>query len=279
MRPEDVKVPAFLPDTPEVRGDILDYYFAVQRYDRDTGDILRQIEAAGRLDNTLVVMTGDNGMPFPRAKANALRVLTRTSQPLAVRWPGPRKGRGPHGGCVGLPDRPHTTFLEGGGTKAGTGNDWPSFLAAITGDTFHHAGRGLPRAASGTRTCGRGTRVIRSRAIRTDRYLYVRNLRPDLSAGDPQLWFAVGPFGDIDPGPSKDVVTTRQSDPAIAPFLRLACDKHPAEELYDLAKGPERAAQRSRRERIRPSQGQAPQRLDDWMKQTADPRAHRRRRL
>jgi N-sulfoglucosamine sulfohydrolase len=39
MKPEDVTVPAFLPDTPDVRGDILDYYFAVQRYDRDTGEI------------------------------------------------------------------------------------------------------------------------------------------------------------------------------------------------------------------------------------------------
>src|SRR5207249_1157187 len=70
MKLEDVKVPPFLPDSPEVRGDILDYYFAVQRYDRDTGDMIKLLEERGMLENTIVVMTSDNGMPFPRAKAN-----------------------------------------------------------------------------------------------------------------------------------------------------------------------------------------------------------------
>jgi arylsulfatase A-like enzyme len=67
MKLEDVVVPSFLPDTPEVRGDILDYYFAVQRYDHDTGEILKLLQESGRADTTIVVMTGDNGWPFPRA--------------------------------------------------------------------------------------------------------------------------------------------------------------------------------------------------------------------
>src|SRR5262249_35053688 len=66
MKPEDVFVPPYLPDTPEVRSDILDYYFAAQRFDRDTAAILKQIQDAGLADNTLVLMTGDNGWPFPR---------------------------------------------------------------------------------------------------------------------------------------------------------------------------------------------------------------------
>src|SRR5689334_5304806 len=70
MKAENVRVPAFLPDTPEVRSDILDYYYEVERFDRESGEILRLLENAKLLDNTLVVITGDNGMPFPRAKAN-----------------------------------------------------------------------------------------------------------------------------------------------------------------------------------------------------------------
>lgn len=66
MKPADVAVPSYLPDTPEVREDILDYYFAVQRFDQDLGKMLEQLGKAGRLDNTLVVVAGDNGWQFPR---------------------------------------------------------------------------------------------------------------------------------------------------------------------------------------------------------------------
>ena len=90
MRLEDVRVPSFWPDTPEVRSDILDYYFGVQRFDREVGELLAGLEAAGKLDNTLVVLTGDNGWPFPRAKANLYDAGTR--QPLAVRWPARVRG-------------------------------------------------------------------------------------------------------------------------------------------------------------------------------------------
>ena len=84
-----MKVPAFLPDTPEVRGDILDYYFAVQRYDRATGDILRQIEDGGAADNTLLVVTSDNGMPFPRPRRTCTntRHAHAAGRPLARRLP------------------------------------------------------------------------------------------------------------------------------------------------------------------------------------------------
>ena len=70
FRLEDIEVPSWLPDSPEVRGDVADYLLEVQRFDRDVGAILAAIEKAGELENTLVVVTSDNGMPFPRAKTN-----------------------------------------------------------------------------------------------------------------------------------------------------------------------------------------------------------------
>ncbi len=90
MKAENVVVPAFLPDTPEVREDVLDYYFEVERMDRDAGEIIKAIEAAGQLDNTLIVWTADNGMPFPRAKANLYDGGSHV--PLAIRWPVKSKG-------------------------------------------------------------------------------------------------------------------------------------------------------------------------------------------
>ena len=87
-------MPPFLPDTLEVRNDLLDYYFEVQRFDRDLGRIIDALERAGELDNTIVIVTSDNGMPFPRAKANVYDAGARV--PLAIRWPGVVEARRGH---------------------------------------------------------------------------------------------------------------------------------------------------------------------------------------
>ena len=67
---DSIDVPAAFPDVAEVRGDIADYYYEVQRIDQELGDMLDALDAAGLLQQTLVVITSDNGMPFPRAKGS-----------------------------------------------------------------------------------------------------------------------------------------------------------------------------------------------------------------
>jgi hypothetical protein len=112
------------------------------------------------------------------------------------------------------------------------------------------------------------------RAVRTTDYLYIRNLRPDRwPAGDPETWFAVGPFGDIDGGPSKSVLLDRRTDPAIARFFERATGRRPAEELYALGTDPSQLtnvaadpAHAAAKKRLRAS-------LDAWMRDTGDPRA------
>ena len=81
----DVRVPPHLPDHEIVRGDILDYYMEVERFDRKVASALELLEERGVLDNTLVVVTSDHGMPFPRAKASLYDYGSRV--PLAIRWP------------------------------------------------------------------------------------------------------------------------------------------------------------------------------------------------
>src|SRR5919106_725751 len=85
LRADTVAVPAFLPDTPEVRGDLLDYYLEVQRFDEQLAGLIETLERRRELDSTLLVVTSDNGMPFPRAKANVYDAGSR--MPLAIRWP------------------------------------------------------------------------------------------------------------------------------------------------------------------------------------------------
>ncbi len=268
MRPEDVVVPPSLPDTPEVRSDLCDYYFAVQRYDRETGAILKLLEQAGRLENTIVVMTGDNGLPFPRAKANLYDTGNRL--PLAVRWPAKVKGGRTADAFVSFTDFA-PTFLEAAGLKP---------LPEMTGRSFLGLLRGEPPAGRDRvffererhANVRKGDLSYPSRALRTREYLYVRNLRPDRwPAGDPEMYKAVGPFGDIDGGPSKEVILTRRDDPKIAPFFRLACAKRPAEELYDLAKDPGQLHNVADRPEYAAAKAKLRAELDRWRQETADP--------
>uniref|UniRef100_UPI0039835D9E sulfatase family protein n=1 Tax=Daejeonella sp. TaxID=2805397 RepID=UPI0039835D9E len=114
MQPSKVQVPAWLPDFPIVRSDILDYYFEIQRLDRELGEILKILEDAGQLDNTIIVVTSDNGMPFPRAKATLYDSGVR--MPLAIRWKGKIKPGQRIKEFVSLTDLA-PTFLEAAGQK------------------------------------------------------------------------------------------------------------------------------------------------------------------
>ena len=79
------RVPAYWPDNETIRNDMLDYAIEVEHYDNHLGQIIAKLEAAGQLDNTLIVATSDHGMPFPRCKGQAYEHSNHI--PLAMRWP------------------------------------------------------------------------------------------------------------------------------------------------------------------------------------------------
>ena len=80
-----VRLDPHFPDCKEVRSDVADYYFEVERFDHDVGVLLDKLAELRELDNTLVVVTSDHGMPFPRGKTNLYDCGVHV--PLAVRWP------------------------------------------------------------------------------------------------------------------------------------------------------------------------------------------------
>ena len=269
LKTDRVQVPGFLPDTLDVRNDLLDYYFEVQRFDRDLGRIIEALERAGELDNTIIIVTSDNGMPFPRAKATVYDGGARV--PLAIRWPGVAKPGVVIDALVSLTDLA-PTVLEGTGLKP---------VAAMTGRTLRPLLRGESQTGRDRvfiererhANVRRGDLSYPARAIRTNDYLYIRNFRADRwPAGDPEQYVAVGPFGDIDGSPSKSQLLDRRTDPAIASFFQLATAKRPAEELYDLRRDPHqidnvagRPAHRAAQQRLRAD-------LDRWLRETGDPR-------
>ncbi len=268
MKLADVRVPAFLPDTPVVRGDVCDYFFEVQRFDREVGEMLALLKKAGKLDNTIVVMTGDHGMPFPRAKTNLYDSGARVA--MAVRWPEKVKPGRTVDDFVSFTDFA-PTFLEAAGLKPLEAMTGRSFFDLLVADA---SGRIDPKRdrvifeRERHTVCRPDRQSYPVRAIRTHEFLYKRNLRPHLwPAGDPEA------FRDCDGSPSKTEILKRRTEPAIAPFFELAFAKRPAEELYDLKKDPDQLHNVAGRPEYAAIQKQLRADLDRWMTATADPRA------
>ena len=115
----------------KVRTDICDYYWAVQRFDRHLGKVLKILEDAGELDSTIVVVTSDNGLPFPRCKANLYDLGTHV--PLAIRWPGKIKAGRVVDDFVSLQDLA-PTFMEIAGVKPPAAMTGRSLLDVLTSE-------------------------------------------------------------------------------------------------------------------------------------------------
>lgn len=266
---EDVSVPAYLPDTPEVREDLLDYLFEVERFDRQVGELLRALEASGRASNTIVVITSDNGMPFPRCKTNLYDSGCR--MPLAIRWPGRVKGGRTAEEFVSLADLA-PTFLEAAGLPV---------PASMTGRSLLPLLEGRPDPADRTRVflgrerhvnARKGNLGYPARAVRTAEWLFIRNFKPDRwPGGDPEKHGSVGPFGDCDnSSPTKEQILARR-DQDLGRFFLLAFGKRPSRELYDLARDPHQIENVAERHPDVVARLEAE--LHRWMSETKDPRA------
>ena len=84
--PEEIQVPGFLPDIPEVRKEVAEFVSGTRRADDAVGKTLEVLEKNGLSENTIVFFLSDHGMPFPFAKENLY--INGTKTPLIVRWPG-----------------------------------------------------------------------------------------------------------------------------------------------------------------------------------------------
>lgn len=270
LDPSRVQLPPFWPDRSEVRHDILDYYLEVQQFDEQVGELITELQQRGLYDRTLIVITSDNGMPFPRSKANLYDLGTH--MPLAIRWPKVTKPNTRIEHFVSHVDLA-PTFLEAAGLSAPEDVHGRSLKPLLLGQvkTWRDA---IFTERERHAYVREGNLSYPARAIRTERYLYIRNFRPERwPAGDPRLVFAVGPFGDIDDGPTKQLILTGQSDPQFRRYFDLACAKRPAEELYDLQKDPHQIHNVANQPEYAPIQRELAQRLLEWMKATNDPRA------
>lgn len=275
--PSAVDVPGFLPDVETIRADIADYYFEVQRWDGDVAAAIRLLEEAGELENTIIVMTSDNGMPFSRCKGNLYDWGARV--PLAIRWgAGVQQPGREVSDFVSLIDLA-PTFLEAADVEQPQVMAGQSLLPVLRSD---RAGR-VDEERSWVVT-GRERHVpaqqkpsiagYPSRAIRTDDYLYIMNLEPErYPAGVPEgATHQLDQFADADNGPTKAFITAHRDDEQYRRFYELCFARRPADELYDITSDPHQihnlAADPARQETLQKLRD----RLTRYLRETGDPR-------
>lgn len=265
LDPDDLegRMPDFLPDVPEIREDFNDYLGEAQAVDAGLGVIIAKLEAAGELDNTMIVVSGDHGIPgFPRAKCNLYNLGTEVS--MAVRWPKEITAGRTVDDFVNLMDLA-PTFLEAAGVDLPdqmTGNSLlPLLKSELSGQvevdrSFVVTGR--ERHTASTITGGNATVEegfpYPMRSIRTKDFLYIHNFEPNRwPVGDPgglddptaesptrdEILANTGHvYPDIDKGPTKAWMITNRAEPEVAPLFDLGFNKRPQEELYDLRSDP-----------------------------------------
>lgn len=271
MNPSKVNVPEVFPDTPEVRSDICDYFLEIQRFDQQIGEMINVIEQAEQLDNTLIVITSDNGMPFPRAKANLYDLGSR--MPLAIRWPKSIPGGRIIDDFVNLTDLA-PTFLEVAGRTPPQAMTGRSLLNLLTSKKSGNVEANRDAVYTGRERhawCRIDGKGYPARMIRTKDFLYIRNYAPDRwPAGTHRIRTNEGHYGDIDASPTKDVLIAQQENNFR--LFELAFGMRPREELYDCRKDKYQVNNLASNPAYSTILNRLSHRLTDYLEATEDPR-------
>lgn len=237
-KPADVThVPAYWPDNDLVRRDMLDYAIEVEAYDNEVGQLITALEASGEAKNTLVIVTSDHGMPFPRVKGHTYEEAHHI--PLIARWPeGIAKPGRRVPDLVSFIDLAPTMLELFGVDGAAAG------MSPVTGRSFTDLLRGEPKVERDFLVIGRERNDVLTRAgspaglgyparaLRVGDMLYIHNFAPDRwPCGDPGSGFR-----DTDASPTKALA---ESLGEASPFWQHAFGKRPQEQLFDVTKDPD----------------------------------------
>ena len=250
--PEDVTVPVYIPDTPAVRKDFDLYYDEISRLDRYVGEVLKELEKQGVLDNTLIAFLSDNGRPFPRCKTTILDSGIRT--PLIIRWPGKIQPRSSTTSLVSSIDLA-PTFLSIAGVSAPT-----NFVGINFSDLFTNPKKTVREQIFAEHNWH--DYEARSRAIRTDRFKYIHHDYNDLPGTPP---------ADAVRSPTfQEMRHLRDESKLTASQMVCFTKPGPKEELFDLNADPDELKNLSGDKNYVPVLNQMRATLERWAQETDD---------
>ncbi len=241
----DAAVPGFLPDAELVRGDIMDYAVEIAWLDSHLERCIDELRRRGELENTIIIVTADNGMAFPRAKATCYDAGIHV--PLAMCWGSRLHADGAVDTPVSLVDiLPTLIDLTGISTSLEYDLSGESLRPLLESRERKYSSNavfaGRERHAS-SRYANAGYPI---RCIRSGEWLLIRNFHPERwPAGDPREMNAEGvlqaehsAYHDIDGAPTKSFLLEHREDAAVREYFEAAVAKHPEYELYNLKSDP-----------------------------------------
>lgn len=267
------EVPDYWPDDEVVRHDMLDYAFEVEHTDRHLGRMIAELEKRGLLENTLIIVTADHGMPFPRCKGYAY--MDSNHVPLAVRYPAGIKHPGRIvSDFVDFTDLAPTLLDYAGVSQAESG------MLPVTGKSWRpilesdKSGRIIPERDH-TLIGKERTDVGRPhdwgypiRGIVTAEHLYLKNYEPTRwPAGNPETGYL-----DTDGSPTKTLILERGRKDRADKFWKLNFGMRPAEEFYDLTVDPHCAQNLAGESVHQLTTSQLRDRMESLLKAQGDPR-------
>lgn len=266
---DSIQVPGFLPDVIETRNDVADYYYEIEWFDRHLGEMVKLLEDNGLLENTVIVVTSDNGMPFPRAKSTVYDYGVQ--MPLAIRWgkeiQEPKLINNP----VSLSDIA-PTFLDLAGVPVPEGMTGKSLAPLLLGQA-DEAPREFVVSALERHTIARpDDKGYPMRAIHTSEMTYIHNFEAERwPMGDPDFdaW-PQGFYGDIDAGPSKTIMMEHPE--RWKSLFELSFGKHMQEELFDRKSDPFQLTNLAVQPERKQQKDALRKGLFDYLRATGDPR-------
>lgn len=231
------KVPAFWPDNDTVRTDMLDYAYEIEHFDQHLQTMLDLLEERGELENTIVVVTADNGMPFPRIKGQEYEYSNHL--PLAIMWKAKIKNPGRRvEDFVNFIDLA-PTFLEVAGIPADSTAMQPMTGKSLT-DIFYSEESGQVNPERNHVLIGKERHDVGRphdwgypiRGIVTDQYIFLHNFEPDRwPAGNPETGYL-----NTDGSPTKTQILQGRAHAETRHFWTASFGKRPQEELYDISR-------------------------------------------
>jgi N-sulfoglucosamine sulfohydrolase len=232
-------VPAFWPDNGTVRGDMLDYAFEIEYFDQQLAKMIDILEKRGELQNTIIIVTSDNGMPFPRAEGQTYEYSNHL--PLAIMWGGGIKNPGRTiSDFISLIDFA-PTILELAGVKE-TGNGMKKITGHSFTDIFRTRRSGYVSKERNHVLIGRERNDVGRqndygypvRGIIADGFLYLSNYNPERwPGGNPETGYL-----DCDGSPTKSYILSMRRDGISLDYWKLCFGKRGDEELYALSDDP-----------------------------------------
>ena len=234
---KNINVPGFLPDELVIREDISDYLLEIKWTDQHLEKIINLLEKKGILDNTIIIVTSDNGMAFPGAKATLYEYGIHV--PLAIRWGNGIKSAGRSSDVlVSLTDLA-PTILEVAKVEIPTemtGKSLNDIFLGLKIKDRSYVFSGKERHT----VCREGDLPYPQRAIRDSSFLYIQNFEPDRwPAGSPYIKSSHGwEYGDIDLSPTFNFMQNNTDNVNVKRLLDFATEKRPHEELFDITNDP-----------------------------------------